>query len=584
MKLFQRFAIFFMVTAALAAWQDPVRVPTSAKLRDSYVRLNSGNTAYIAYVEDYKVKLAKYDGRKFTFIGQVSDGNRQAYLPTIRFSADNDVHIVWGEALLLADADNSVMYRRFSETAGWSPIVQLKTFYIPKPHRKGPLSSKMEQLRFDLDKDNNIYIAFYEAPSLSCDFLARYGEEVIEETWPDPLHSRTQTPDIVVDDQDVHVTWTQFLLNADGAYTIYYTKRPIGKANAGKWGSLVDVKSGLEKLKNVHRPRIALDEDKNPYILYMQDTTSGSARDMYIRYLNGSAFSGFYDLTKGNTKNYNNLNLEMAGAENILVLAHGGNNTFYKWRVKGVWSGLSLVDSIPAMADMECASLSADGSLAVVTYSPIIASGGVFFDELWLTSNRAWTATKVPVAVIHADADEIFWNDEVRLDGSGSSDSDGTIVKYEWKIIQDNVTLDGPVVTYRFNKNFGDIKVKLIVTDNQGARSSVEKIIKVKALYSALSVTWTKKLITTLVFHRNGYVVAWKANEKNSQAGYDIVSYRIFCKVAGSDDSTYILKGTLSVDRNTFADINVDEGKDYVYAVAAVDDQGHQSPYINTGI
>jgi hypothetical protein len=577
MRLIQRLIIFLVVTVPLAAWQGPVKVPTSGLIRDNYVRLNSGNTAYIVYVEDFIVKLAKYDGNKMTFIGQVSDGTRQAYTPTIRFSADNEVHIVWGEALTLAAADNSIMHRRFSEAMGWSPIVQLRTYYIPNPHRKGPNHAKIEQLRFGLDQDNNLYIAFYDAPSLRCRLLSCYGEEVIIETWPDPLHLRTQTPDIVVDDHDVHITWTQFLYNIDGAYTIYYAKRPVGKANIGLWGSPIDVKSGLEQSKNVHRPRIALDENNIPYILYMQDATSGSARDMYIRYLNGSAFGGFYDLTLNNTKTYNNLNLEMSSAENILVVAHGAYNTFYNWRVAGAWSGLNLLPSIPYNQDMECASLSADGSLAVVTYSPIKAGGGVVFDELWLTSNQAWTANELPVPVIRSDVNEIFWNGEVRFESSGSYDPDGSITRYEWKIVQDNVTLEGPSVTYKFAKSYGSVKVRLTVTDDKNGRCSAEKVINVKALYTA-PATWSKQLVRTLVYNREGNVIKWEPNAKNDAAGYIIVKYKIFRKEAGG---AYLEIAEVGAEKRAFADISIEAGKTYFYAVSAVDDQGRNSPYDN---
>jgi hypothetical protein len=576
-RLYRKLVVFLLIPVALAAWQKPVKVPTTGKIRENYVRLNSGNTAYIAYVENYIVKLAKYDGQKFTLIGQVSDGSRQAYLPSIRFSADNDVHIVWGEATTLADAYNSVMYRRFSESSGWSPINNLRTYYIPKPHRKGPLSSKIEDLHFNLDADNNLYIVFYESPSLCCNLLTRYGEEVEEETWPDPYHQRVQTPDIVVDQNDVHVTWNQFLYNSDGSYSIYYSKRPVGKDSKGQWSLPMDIRSGIEVNKNVHRPRIALDENRTPYVLYMQDTTSGSARVMYIRYLSGSAFDGLYDLTRNVTRTYNNLNLEMTGSANILVVAHGAYNTFYNWLLNDRWSGLTQIDSIPAWSDMECASLSADGSLAVVSYSPITSNGGVFFNELWLTANKAWKATQVPVAVIHAAADEVFWDNEVRLDGSASTDSDGTIVKYQWKIEQDHATLDGPVVSYRFNKGYGAVKVKLIVIDDQGARGSAEKVINVKALYTPVA-TWSKKKITTLVYNREGYVVEWQPNAKNDAAGYSIVKYKVFRKEADGD---YMEIAEVGAEKKAYADIRIEAGKTYSYAVSAVDDQGHLSPYDN---
>jgi hypothetical protein len=188
------------------------------------------------------------------------------------------------------------------------------------------------------------------------------------------------------------------------------------------------------------------------------------------------------------------------------------------------------------------------------------------------------------VAKFTTDKASYFWGETMKLDGSESYDSDGSIAKFEWRIITDNVTLPeaSAWAEYKFSKKWNDFKIRLTVTDDKGARDVVEKTVSVTALYSALDVVATPKLITTLVYRRNGYVVSWKANPKNSQ--FSIVSHRIYRKVAGSDDGSYELRETLAADKLFFLDLHAEEGKSYVYAVTAVDGSGHQSPYVNTGI
>ena len=118
MKLLFKLAVLCAVAAPLPAWLAPIKVPTTGVVRESSVRLDHGNTAYIAYIEDFKLKLVKYDGQRLTFVAQVSDGARQAYTPFMRFDQDNTLHIIWGEAVTLASADNSVMYRTYTPLGG----------------------------------------------------------------------------------------------------------------------------------------------------------------------------------------------------------------------------------------------------------------------------------------------------------------------------------------------------------------------------------------------------------------------------------------------------------------------------------
>ncbi|HSP05692.1 MAG TPA: PKD domain-containing protein, partial [Acidobacteriota bacterium] len=59
------------------------------------------------------------------------------------------------------------------------------------------------------------------------------------------------------------------------------------------------------------------------------------------------------------------------------------------------------------------------------------------------------------------------------FDGSGSSDNDGTVVRFEWKF-GDGGTATGAVVDHKFRES-GLFNVKLTVTDNDGLGSLLDK-------------------------------------------------------------------------------------------------------------
>ena len=66
----------------------------------------------------------------------------------------------------------------------------------------------------------------------------------------------------------------------------------------------------------------------------------------------------------------------------------------------------------------------------------------------------------------------------------------------------------------------------------RGAIGFATKTISVKALYTA-NATYEKKKMRTIIYNRFGYAISWTPNEKNTQAGYTIVGYKIFRRVVG---------------------------------------------------
>ena len=262
------------------------------------------------------------------------------------------------------------------------------------------------------------------------------------------------------------------------------------------------------------------------------------------------------------------------------VLTHsqtwtGGVTNYINWSEGGKWGGLKILNNVEVGSSFSDCDMHTNG-IGAISY----ASGG----SMKLLVSAKLQINSVPVAKFTVDKDSVYWGETIKLNGAESYDTDGSIVKFEWRCVTDAVTLASTTSSaeYTFLKKWNNVKMRLTAIDDKGGRGIAEKIINVKALYSAIDVVATPKLITTLVYSRNGNVVTWKGNPMNSV--YNITAYRIYRKIAGSDDSTYELKGTVSTGKFVFADVTIEAGKSYVYAVSAVDEEGHQSPYVNTGI
>ena len=85
-------------------------------------------------------------------------------------------------------------------------------------------------------------------------------------------------------------------------------------------------------------------------------------------------------------------------------------------------------------------------------------------------------------------AEGIIAGDEVQFTDK-SSDPDGSIVSWEWKIGSNTVTEQNPKFTFN---EFGDIEVTLTVTDNQRGKGSVTKTLHVEKNSNSLELLWSK--------------------------------------------------------------------------------------------
>ena len=128
------------------------------------------------------------------------------------------------------------------------------------------------------------------------------------------------------------------------------------------------------------------------------------------------------------------------------------------------------------------------------TYS----SAGVYTAELTVTDDDGATDTAtatvtvtasvnaVPVAVVTADVTQGPAPLEVTFDGSGSADTDGTIVSYEWDL-GDGVTSTDVAPSRTFTAP-GPHTVVLTVTDDDGATASASIVVTVTAAQPPVAV------------------------------------------------------------------------------------------------
>jgi hypothetical protein len=152
----------------------------------------------------------------------------------------------------------------------------------------------------------------------------------------------------------------------------------------------------------------------------------------------------------------------------------------------------------------------------------------------------------------------------VTLDGSGSSDPDGTIVAYQWTIDGDWVASD-PVATVMLP--VGRYLGVLTVTDDAGetATDNVRIIVEPPAVPeppaapSGLAAKQRRDLVS----------LSWK-DRSDDESGF-----RVYRSLDGG--ATWAAIGETPTDKRSLRDADVVPGGTYVYAVAAFNDAGESA-------
>ena len=121
--------------------------------------------------------------------------------------------------------------------------------------------------------------------------------------------------------------------------------------------------------------------------------------------------------------------------------------------------------------------------LAILLLLSILFSGCLKENEA-VEENSNMPENSPPIGVIYAP-ERAYFGDAIEFDASGSYDSDGEVVSYEWDF-GDEKTADGKIVkhTYMFEKNYSIdypliYPIYLVVEDNKGTITAISHQIKI---------------------------------------------------------------------------------------------------------
>jgi hypothetical protein len=601
-------ALALISSFSLFAWEKPIRVDSGDGNRYMRPSVKFGPSGKVFMVYEYgnetaggrdDIYLRTYDGEKLSPIINVTQGNaysRRPYYPDIAVSKNEELHVVWLEYVRGSQSLAQYLMYRYFNGSSWGPIEQLHVF---------TRSAWCEEPTVAVDSNNNIFVSVFNETIGRCAVATKYFGKKATVDFPN-VPGRSKYASVAADDNFVHLAW-QYLTDS---YTIMYTKKKNQEGST--WQAPLDFKISLAQ-----KPKIKLNNDGNPSVAFAKKLTE-SSRNFRLRPWDEK-------LGLANRNNVIMLTTEEYRTYHYFSFSIQNNAMFAAWQIGshstgangGVFYSQKGVDAnkwviqqtLPEALNPVIVSSDQtwDGKIAGILYASANTAIYLHLSDKLVTND-------LPKAVISADREEIFWGETINFNGSSSSDNDGSIVKYEWRVIPANAVFEGVSGSYTFTGAYGNVKVRLTVTDDKNGRGVAEKTIRVNALYTA-PATWSWQKINTLLYDREGNVVTWQPNPKNDALGLNIVAYRVFRREAdggsaqvmapadargtlaetgaGNADTPlkagaaqgvggdWLLLGEMTAEKRAYADVSAEKGKTYEYAVAAVDDQGMQSPYDN---
>lgn len=574
--LFIAFSILFTLGYPnSSAWKDPVLIAGEANIRYDKPVIQFGDAGLVYILFKYRNAMAKlteiylktYDGKNLGVVGDqlnVSDTpDFTSYESDLEVTPTESVHVAWAE---YSHANNSTHYirHRWFDGNTWSEITTLGS--IEAEH--------VEDLHMAVDSNNNAHVAFMIWPSAQCYLASKFGDEVRISKFPDP--GRAKHPDVGVDDNFVHVV-CQFR-SAAGAgtrYTINYAKMPneVGAAWATSEATIND--------HDCARPRMYLDENNYPHILYYEENTTGSARRLWYFYWNGMEFTGRKNVMNSIHRLFHFSDFAVRQDKVAVTVqfgqSKGGRQIYYNNKTGGDWQNPVILPGVSSPRHTSV-DLSPDGTVSAVAY----LKGD---STIYLIANGEITGA---LEAAFSNADRIFWGDIVTFDASqcAALNPDHNLVTYEWDFGDGTTeTTSSPTITHSFNQYGAGIRVTLNIIAETGASGTVYKDIQIHALYNGIITSVESKQIRCLFYNRDANEIQWTNNPKNVGAGYpNITGYEIwrapFTSYVSNYDYAYV--GGVDAGVTRFLDYYGVQGNvQYVYSIRSVDAEGHISPFDN---
>lgn len=566
--------LVFVLRQSSAAWSDPIKIAGQSGV-DYFdytcVRFNSQKQVYVVYKEGTQIHLSKYDGKSVSFVKNVSESRLLCYAPFMRIDSSDVIHIIWAECSTYNSETQYIKYRSFN--GSWSPVITIITLNIPGSLPGGYTTRKIDTMRMGLDSRGNMFIVYQSNPTTRSWLVSRYGTETILEPWV--VTERQKFPDVAVDDSFIHVVWAA-KLSGEG-YTIKYAKKV--NARHGNWSTPIDVKNGQNLDCSSHLPRITLDGNHTPHVIYMDDSSpNGGGRNTYYRYLAGSRFSERFLVTDNASAYYSNMGISISNSTNNMIITnHVASGEWYNWKVNGQWSGNTSIRPMAENPDNEALDLSRDGQLAALSCTSER-------EAVYLMISNGDTPGPPPPPVVNIAPKARFtlsplsglYPLNVSFDASASSDSDGQIVSYKWNF-GDGDKGSGVQVQHLYQqKNF--YQITLTVTDDDGATGTAAAEVEVLGIYPPLNVQYQRHVNRNLFSIEYLYRITWDANPRNEEVGAKIVAYKIYRRPAGQGGYGFLVNVPVSNQAYEYLDRTLGSvDRQYDYAITALDSNGRES-------
>ncbi|MCP5109189.1 MAG: PKD domain-containing protein [bacterium] len=427
------------------------------------VKISPSGAVYVAYEAKNEntgrseIYLSKYNNGNVTFVKNISESSAYSYEPEIDIPSNGHIHVSWCDQT--NETTHVIKYRYFNGSS-WSDI---QTF--------GQVTNavNIEDLRIKVDESGNVFVVFMYWNAAKCIFISKYGNNVSFEDFP--LSGRSKHPDVDADDDYVHVTW-QYKDRGDDIYTIAYQRRPNSQNSS--WENWIN----LEYAHTTQRPRMSLDNSGTPHIVFFHNL--GSTRRLLYRKRTGSSFSSPIIMSDPNNfETYHFCEIVAVSGDNVLVTMQrggwsGGQHVSYNWRQNGQWSGFSFwAETHGRRPTKQSADMASDRFYAVIAFAERD-------DAVWLlvVEEDGAPGGNAPTARFTFSPQTGHAPLDVTFDGSGSTDSDGTVTNYRWNF-GDGTTGTGQTIVHRY-QNQGEYTIRLTVTDNDGKTASASHSIFVE--------------------------------------------------------------------------------------------------------